>query len=82
MQRTHIKALTDEQLRPHLEAGDIIFFLDKQLKLHEVEQQVDRLGFGDMYIVSSSRGPQGDRAKIRLKPVSQDAQPEQRLKAA
>ena len=41
MRRTHIRALTDEQLRPRLEAGDVIFFLgkakSKKLKLQKSE---------------------------------------------
>jgi hypothetical protein len=36
--------------------------------LQEIERQVERLGFGEGYIVSATRGPNSDRAKIRLKP--------------
>jgi hypothetical protein len=57
-------------LRPELEAGDVIFFLGEQLKLYEVEEQVERLGFGEMYLVSRSRKLDAARAKIRLKPAS------------
>jgi hypothetical protein len=62
--------LSDEQLRLELAAGDVIFFLGDQLKLHEAEEQVERLGFGDSYLVSRSRGASAGRVKIRLKPVS------------
>src|SRR5215510_9691036 len=68
MRRTHIRALTDDQLRPQLEAGDIIFFLGPQFRLQEIERQVERLGFAEGYIVSATRGPNSDRAKIRVKP--------------
>jgi hypothetical protein len=38
--------------------------------LRQVERQVERLGFGEEYIVSSSQGPNANRAKVRLYPTS------------
>ena len=68
MRCIHFRALTDDQLRRQLAAGDIIFFVGRQFRLQEIEKQVERLGFGKDYIVSLTRGPNSDRAKIRLKP--------------
>jgi hypothetical protein len=74
MKRTHIRSLSDEELRPQLEAGDIIFFLGPKVKFQEIERQVERLGFGDLYIVSATKGGgKADRAKIRLKPEASGA---------
>jgi hypothetical protein len=68
MQRIHIRPLTDEELRPQLEAGATIYFDGQTIQWQEVERQVERLGFGDLYIVSSTQGPLGNNCKISLKP--------------
>jgi hypothetical protein len=68
MNGIHIRGLSDDELRPQLEAGNSLFILDPTLRLREIEQQVERLGFGEEYIVSATQGSGGERAKIRLKP--------------
>jgi hypothetical protein len=70
MKRVHIRVLSDDELRPQLETGDIIFFLGRGIKLQEVERQVERLGFAEQYIVSATQRPNAERAKIRVKPVN------------
>lgn len=70
MNRIHIRVLSDDELRPQLEARDRIFFLGRRSKLQVIEQQVERLGFGEVYIVSVTQGPNADRVKIRLNPIS------------
>jgi len=68
MKRTHTRVLTDEELRPQLEARDIISFVGRPVTFQEIERQVERLGFGDLYIVSATQKPPSDVAKISLKP--------------
>jgi hypothetical protein len=75
----HLRRLTDDLLRPGLEARNIIFFLDQSIKLHEIERQVDRLGFGYSYLVSATERPATGGAKILLKPRS-SPQPSSRTK--
>ncbi len=69
MKQIHIKALNDDELLPQLESGDSIFFLGRRIKVQDIEQQIERLGFGELYIVSATRGPNADRVKIRLNPL-------------
>ena len=68
MQRIHILPLADEQLRPQLEAGGTIIFDGQTVQWHEIERQVERLGFGDLYLVSATQGPHTNGAKINLRP--------------
>lgn len=57
MKRIHTRILRDEELRPQLETGDVIFFLGRRVKLEEIERQIERLGFGELYIASETQGP-------------------------
>jgi hypothetical protein len=68
MKRTHTRVLTDDELRPQLEARDTISFVGRPVTFQEIERQVERLGFGDLYIVSTTQKPPSDVAKISLKP--------------
>lgn len=68
MQRIHILPLADEELRQQLEAGATIIFEGQTVQWHEIERQVERLGFGNLYVVSATQGPPGDNSKISLKP--------------
>ena len=71
MQRIHILPLADEELRQQLEAGATIIFDGQTVQWHEIERQVERLGFGNFYVVSATQGPPGDNSKISLKPEHQ-----------
>ena len=68
MEPIHIQPLADEELRPQLEARASIVFDGQAIRFHEIERQVERLGFGDSYIVSSAQGPLSNNSKISLKP--------------
>jgi hypothetical protein len=70
MERTHTKPLSDDRLRPELEAGDTVVFRGKNFTWEEIEQQVERLGFGDSYLVIATclSGRSGDDSKIKLRP--------------
>src|SRR4051812_21881245 len=65
MVRTCTMPLTDGELRPQLEAGETISFVGGEISLHKIESQVDRLGFGDLYIVSAMQGRQTEPTRIQ-----------------
>ncbi len=67
--RTHSRPLTDEELRQELEARHVICLVDQQLRFQEVERQVERLGFGEAYIISATQRPGSGVANIRLTPA-------------
>jgi hypothetical protein len=73
MNQIHIRALNDDELLPQLESGDSIFFLGRRIEMQDIERQIDRLGFGERYIVSATQGPNADRVKVRLKPLREAA---------
>jgi len=56
-------------MRPQLEAMATILFDGHTIQWHEVERQVERLGFGNLYIVSSTQGRSGNDARVSLKPA-------------
>jgi hypothetical protein len=62
MERIYTRLLADAELVAQLEA------YGPTIQWHEAERQVERLGFGDLYIVSSTQGPLGIDSKISLKP--------------
>jgi len=68
MKRSHSAPLTDEELRPLLEAREVISFVGQPARLEDIERQVERLGFGDLYVVSATQGPHSSVAKINLRP--------------
>ena len=72
MERIYIRTLADDELRPPLEAMATIVFDGQTIRWHDVDRQVERLGFEDVYIASSTRGPFGN-CKISLKPDSAGA---------
>ena len=71
MKCVYTRLLSDEELRPHLERGDVIAFEGLGREWEEIEHQVERVGFGDTYAVSRSRraGVSGEQAIIRVSPV-------------
>ncbi len=76
MRHNHARALSDEELRSHLERGDTITFTDAAKDWEEIERQVERLGFGDTYAVSrgSKPGPAGRQKHTRVSPLRTAAQ--------
>jgi hypothetical protein len=65
MKSHHAYSIRDEELRV---ARDTILFEGDRLRWQEIERQVERLGFGNCYIVSEVRGNEGRRARNSLKP--------------
>jgi hypothetical protein len=51
----------------HLEQGDSLFFEGLWREWQTIERQVDRLGFGDKYIVTQRKSK---RSGTRVNPVS------------
>jgi hypothetical protein len=75
MKHVYNRRLRDEELRSHLEQGDMLTFTDDVEDWHEIEGQIERLGFGDIYAVSrSSRpDPEGKRKHTRVNPLHAQA---------
>ena len=69
MVRTCTLPLTDGELRPQLEAGETLSFVGEEISFQTIERQVERLGFGDLYIVSAMQGRQAAATRIQVKPV-------------
>lgn len=71
MKYVYDRLLSDEELRPHLERGDSVVFSGITKTWQEIEGQVERLGFGDNYAVSRTRGAGTAREQdvIRVSPV-------------
>src|SRR5262245_33893929 len=74
MARVCTSPLEDVELRPALESHDTILFIGQTVELKEVERQIERLGFCELYIVSLTKGRNGSVSKINLKPHPHDAQ--------
>ncbi len=69
MTHRHNRPLSDEELRSELESRHVVYILDQQLRLPEIERQVERLGFGETYIVSATLRPNAALSSIRLAPA-------------
>ena len=70
MKVTVAMQLTDEVLRRYLESGDTIVFPGGALDWQDIERQVDRLGFGETYIVSATQRRQPAECTISIKPAT------------
>lgn len=71
MTRTFIMPIADDDLQRRLQARDTLFFVGQdEGRQEEIQQQVERLGFGDLYIVSATRWPHSDAATIRVEPTA------------
>jgi len=70
MVRTCTMPLTDAELRLLLESGEAILFVGREISLHTIERQVERLGFGDAYIVSATQARQTEATRIQVKPFA------------
>ena len=76
MKYHYAKNLCDEELRPHLDRGDTVFFTEAVRDWKEIEHQVERLGFGDIYAISRGTrpGPSGPHTRTRLGPLLTEAE--------
>ena len=73
MKHSYTRLLADAELKAHLEKGDTVI-LERNVKpWQEIEQQVDRLGFGDTYAVSRTQhaSPSGAHSVTRVSPLRQ-----------
>ena len=70
MNRTLDTRLRDEELRRELVSKNTLLFVGEKVEWHEVERQVERLGFGDLYIVAEITGRAVHTPTIIVKPVS------------
>jgi hypothetical protein len=68
MERTHTRVLTDAELCRELQARETICFVGLDLQWQELERQVERLGFGELYIVSAKQRAH-EQERISLKPL-------------
>lgn len=68
MKYVYTQLLSDGELRVHLEHGDDVIFQGAAHEWHQIERQVERLGFGDIYSVSRGKSAkaQGEPERIRL----------------
>ena len=62
--------MTDDELLRQLECRDTICFDGRAANWHAIEEQIDRLGFGDLYIVSVTQGRHtAGNPRIQVKPL-------------
>jgi len=65
MSATHFcTVLPDDQMRAQLRDGATLVFKGLE-KWQAVERQVERLGFGEVYLVSQTSGRHGELTKVR-----------------
>jgi hypothetical protein len=69
MKAVHTQLLADDELRQQLEARQSIDFSGSEIDWHEIERQVERLGYGDLYIVSATHGSPATSPRIQLRPI-------------
>jgi hypothetical protein len=68
MKPIYTRLLADDELRVQLEARESIVFSGQEIKLHEIERQVERMGYGDLYIVSATHSSLGSGPRISVRP--------------
>ena len=56
--------LSDDQMRAHLRSGSTLIFKGLERDWQTVERQVERLGFGELYLVCRTSGRRGDLTKV------------------
>ncbi len=71
MRHTCERLLSDDDLRPYLERGDTVLFKVTPKDWHQIERQVERLGYGDDYAVSRTTrsAPGREQDIIRVSPL-------------
>jgi len=63
----YTKLLQDDEMRAHLERNDTLLFKGLAREWQRIERQVERLGFGELYIVSQRGTPHGNTKVSRLR---------------
>jgi hypothetical protein len=56
MQYTYKRPLSEKELREHLRAQHKVVLRIPGVQWHEIERQVEQLGFGDLFLVSLLAG--------------------------
>jgi hypothetical protein len=64
MQYTYTRPLNDQELAKHLSAQDQLVLRVPGLRWQDVERQVDRLGFGESFLVAETKGSRGHCCRI------------------
>jgi hypothetical protein len=67
LEEAYTRLLTDEELRPRLERSEAIVFPGLSREWQQIERQVEKLGFGELYFVTQRSGPRG--GAVRLSPA-------------
>ncbi len=63
----YLSPLEDDELRTHLKNQDTLLFKGLGGEWQQIERQVERLGFGDLYVVSQ-RGSHAGDTKVTVLP--------------
>ena len=64
MHYAYTRPLTDEELLRHLRSRDRVVIRVPGLRWQDIERHVERLGFGDLFLVSAASGKRGECCKI------------------
>jgi hypothetical protein len=64
MQYTYNRLLTESELREHLRARHRVVLRIPGIEWHKIEREVERLGFGESFLVSSTNGKRGESCRI------------------
>ncbi len=56
--------LSDEQMRLQLDSGTTLVFEKTAANWQDLERQIERLGFGEKYFVTRTRGARGERTRV------------------
>ena len=62
----YTRRLNDQEMSTHLEKHDTLLFRGLECEWQQIEKQVERLGFGDRYVVSQIRGR---RSSTKVSPL-------------
>jgi hypothetical protein len=60
----YTRLLTDDELRAHLERGETIIFKGLSRERQQIERQVEKLGFGELYFATQSKGSRGGTVRL------------------
>ena len=64
MQYLYSTPLTDEELLKHLGAGDNLVLRVPGLRWQDVERQIERLGFGESFLVAETQSSRGRCCRV------------------
>jgi len=67
--QTYNALIEDAQMLMHLERGDTLFFEDLWREWRAIERQVERLGFGERYVVAERKSKKSGTKVYPLEPA-------------